>query len=144
MGYQESFLVCKNKNNFEQLCQRLNSAKSQIEDDVTVFSVGKFKKEISLLDCGSIPADTYFVWWGGERHPYQSGINIATDETAKLNLSSNLWHCIFCEYVADLDVMLNGSDLDEKIGVLQENDFLCIFELPENDTIQEEYLKQVK
>ena len=35
-------------------------------------------------------------------------------------------------------------DLDEKIGVLQENDFLCIFELPENDTIQEEYLKQVK
>ena len=34
MGYQESFLVCKDKNNFEQLCQRLNSAKSQIEDDV--------------------------------------------------------------------------------------------------------------
>ena len=144
MGYQESFLICEDKNNFEQLCQRLNSAKSQIEDDVTVFSVGKFKKKISLLDCGSIPADTYFVWWGGERHPYQSGINIATDETAKLNLSSNLWHCIFCEYVADVDVMLNGIDLDEKKGVLQENDFLYIFELPENDIIQEEYLKQVE
>lgn len=144
MGYQESFLVCEDKNNFEQLCQRLNSAKSQIDDDITVFSVGKFKKKISLLDGGSIPVNTHFVWWGGERHPYQSGINIATEETTKLNLSSNLWHCIFCEYVTDLDVMLNGIDLDEKKGVLQENDFLYIFELPENDIIQEEYLKQVE
>ena len=40
--------------------------------------------------------------------------------------------------------MLNGIDLDEKKDVLQENDFLCIFELPENDIIQEEYLKQVE
>ena len=47
MGYQESFLVCEDKKIFEQLCQRLNSAKSQIDDDITVFSVGKFKKKIS-------------------------------------------------------------------------------------------------
>lgn len=144
MGYQESFLVCKNKNDFEQLCSKLNSAKSQIEDYVTVFSVGKFKKKISLSGSGSISANSYFVWWGGERHPYQSGINITTDETTALNLSSNLWRCVFCEYVTNLDVMLNGIDLDEKKGVLQENDFLCIFELPENDIIQEEYLKRIE
>lgn len=62
----------------------------------------------------------------------------------KRDTKNRYLYIIFCEYVADLDVMLNGIDLDEKIGVLQENDFLCIFELPENDTIQEEYLKQVK
>ena len=143
MGYQESFLVCKNRNDFEQLCKKLNSAKAQIEDYVTVFSVGKFKKKIKLLG-GSLSANSYFVWWGGERHPYQSGVNMTTDEKTTFNPLSKSWRCVFCEHVTDLDVLLNGIDLDEKKGVLQKNDFLCIFELPENDIIQEEYLKKVE
>ena len=80
MGYQENILVCSNKQNFNKLCNKLNSNRQGLKDHVDVFAIAKLKSDLNIVNdycreenC-TIPACSYFVWWGGERHPYQSGL----------------------------------------------------------------------
>lgn len=150
MGYQESFLVCYSKEAFDKLCKALNTAKPQTKDYVEVYAIGKLKKTIDLLDPlsfipernGHISKGCYFVWWGGERHPFQSGWKMTKKEMKIFNPRASSWNCIFCEYIADIEDLLFRIDTQKK-GVLQENDITYLFELPDNDVIREEYIKMI-
>ena len=149
MGYQESILVCTNKKNFDKLCRTLNSAKPQLDDYVTVFAIAKLKANLNIVNtfypeanC-TIPNGSYFVWWGGERHPFQSGFRMDKDEKKVFNPQTPIWHCIFCEYIANMDELLDGIDLNDTKGVCQENDTVCLFELPDDDSIKDEYIKAI-
>lgn len=151
MGYQESILVCQNKKDFDKLCKALNNVKPKLEDNVNVYAIGRLKQTIDLLDptvfepkrCGYISAGTYFVWWGGERHPFQSCLARTQDEARILQkLLAAEWDCIFCDYIADIEDLLFGIDTQKK-GLLQENDITYLFELPDNDVIREEYVKMI-
>ena len=80
MGYQESFLFCKTKKDVMNLCRVLNKAQEELDSyGVYAFAVGKYKKplhiSIPFVDSESreFSKKGYFVWWGGERHPIQSG-----------------------------------------------------------------------
>lgn len=146
MGYQESFLFCEDRDTMNKLCKALNTVKPELDDYVTVFAVGKMKKRVGLLDCFTrrchyyLNKDLYFVWWGGERHPYQSG---CYEELLELGAEwpyTGRWYCIFCEYIANMKAILRGIDTSTG-GVLQENDRIRIFGIPRNEDIREEYIQ---
>lgn len=151
MGLQESILTCDNKRNFNKLCKKLNSSKKQLEDWVEVYSIGRFDKDIKLScpytsePMGLIPAGTYFVVWGGERHPFQSGLFRTYEEVKIFNTNDPSWHCIFSEYVfmGNESKLLKNIDF-EKTGVLQSNDYMRFVEIPDGEIIKEEYIKQLE
>lgn len=149
MGYQESLLICESRDIFNQLCRSLNTAKPYLEDNVSVFAIGQLKKRIGLADfftgkCNQyLPKGTYFIWWGGERHPYQSGWY---QELYKIDAGwprVNQWSCVFCDYIANMDAFLRNIDTS-KSGILQENDRIRIFEIPENGIIRQEYTQKIE
>lgn len=150
MGYQESILVCENKKDFRKLCKALNSAQPQLDDYVSIFAIGRLKAELRLINpfcpdsINIVPAGTYFVWWGGERHPFQSGFRMDKDERKIFNPCTSSWNCIFCDYIADIGELLRDIDLNDKKGVCQENATVCLFELPYGDSIRDEYIKEIR
>ena len=148
MGYQESFLFCEDRDTMNKLCNALNTVKPELEDYVTVFAVGKLKRRIGLRDFFTgrcdyyLRKDIYFIWWGGERHPYQSG---CYQELLELKADwpyTGRWYCVFCEYIANMKAFLNGIDTG-KHGVLQENDRIRIFEIPRDENIRQEYIQRI-
>ena len=136
MGYQESMLVCKKKRGFIKLCKKLNSIREDISDFIDVFSIGIVKKDL-LTSNGVIKANSYFVWIGGERHPFQS--------SGTLVFKPNTIHysCICCDNIINLKEELYGLDLKLKKGELQENQFFSLLELPIGNTINEESLQKL-
>ena len=143
MGYQESVFVCENKKNFEKLCSVLNSEKSHLDDYVTVFAIARLKASLHITDSKTIiPPGSYFVWLGGERHPFQSGSPAGWCELNGLHPQTPYWNCISCERIANMDELLCGIDLNED-GIRQENAIVCLFELPEGDSIKDEYIKEI-
>lgn len=151
MGLQESILTCDNKRDFNKLCKKLNSSKKQLEDWVEVHAIGRFNKDMKLScpytseSMGVISAGTYFVWWGGERHPFQSGLFRTYEESKIFNTNDSSWNCIFCEYVfmGNESKLLENIDLEKK-GVIQHNDCMRLFEIPDEEIIKEEYIKQLE
>lgn len=149
MGYQESILVCNSKKNFSKLCKALNTAKSELDDYVSVCAIGKLKSSLRIEDDFfpeenfDIPAGSYFVWWAGERHPFQSGCNMDRDEMKVFMPVTPNWYCVFCEYIANMDELLDGIDLNSKKGVCQENNTVRLFELPNDNSIKDEYIKGI-
>ena len=151
MGYQESILVCYNKKDFKKLCTKLNASKKELEDYVDVFAIGRFKKKIDLSwpfeefePAGFIPAETYFVWWGGERHPFQSGWGLTREDMKIFNPNNPSWECVFCEYVFPHDASGPLTNIDfNKHGVLQQNEYMQLFEIPHGENIKADYIKQL-
>lgn len=149
MGYQESLLICKDRETFNKLCNSLNTVKRELDDYVTVYAIGKLKKRIGLRDYFStrcdeyLPKDTYFVWWGGERHPYQSGWY---QELLALKADwpyVGRWYCVFCDYIANMKAFLGGIDTNKK-GAIQENDRISIFEIPNDEIIRQEFVRAIE
>jgi len=144
MGYQESILVCKNKNHFNKLCEALNAAKPELEEHVSIRAIGKLKSNLHILDafCSQfnykIPADSYFVWWAGECHPFQSGCNMNEDEVKVVSLLTKKRNYVI-EYIADEGKLFDDIDTDKK-GVLQENDTVWLFGLPNDEIIADKYI----
>ncbi len=151
MGYQESILTCYNKRDFKKLCTRLNSSKKHLEDWVEVYAIGRFDKDMKLScpftseSMGVISAGTYFVWWGGERHPFQSGLFRTREEARIFNTNNSSWECVFIEYVFLRDKSGPLENLDfEKKAILQHNDYMRLFEIPDEEIIKEEYIEQLE
>ena len=149
MGYQESILVCDNKKNFNKLCKALNTAKSELDDYVTVCAIGKLKSSLRVEDDFfpdenfEIPDGSYFVWWAGDRHPFQSGCHMDWDEIKVFMPVTSNWYCVFCEDIANMDELLDDIDVNDIKGVCQENDTVRLFELPYDDIIKDEYIKAI-
>ena len=148
MGYQESMLFCSNKEKFNKLCKKLNASKAELDDFVSVYAIGKTKASLTLFnpwspneEFGSIPANSYFVWWGGERHPFQSGCGLSNEEKEVFNVNSPYWYCVFCEYIKQIDELVHNMNLDNANGSLQENKIIRLFELPDGDSIKDEYVQ---
>ena len=148
MGYQESMLVCNTKENFEKLCKKLNASRNKLDDFVTVFAIGKTKTDIPLsapwwgcADFGCIPAESYFVWWGGERHPFQSGQGLLAKEKRIFNPDSPYWRCVFCEYIKEMHEVVCDMDFDNSDGIIQENKMVRLCEVPSDDLIKDEYIQ---
>ena len=148
MGYQESMLVCNTKENFEKLCKKLNASKAELSDFVSVYAIGKTKATLMLSDpwdehsnMGFIPAGSYFVWWGGERHPFQSGRSLTKEEKRMFNPDSPYWRCVFCEYIKEMHEVVCDMDLDNSDGIVQENKMIRLCEIPSDDLIKDEYIQ---
>ncbi len=148
MGYQESMLFCKNKQELKKLCRVLNSAKPKFEDYVDVYAIGKLKKPVGICDLLTgecefyFPEGTCFVWWGGERHPYQSDRCIEEHMNNVFRRGYTYWHCVFCEYIDDMQKFVNDIDQKNK-GNLQENEFISLVELPSEHFIKESYISKL-
>lgn len=148
MGYQESMLFCDNKKELKKLCRVLNSAKSDFENYVNVYAIGKLKESFGfkhpfVKDCHCIfPKGTCFVWWGGERHPYQSGDCIKEHMNNMFSPDYTSWSCFFCEYIGDMHKFTKDIDPKDK-GNLQENEFISIVEVPSEHFIKESYISKL-
>ena len=148
MGYQESIMFCDDKQQLERLCKVLNSAMPEFIDDVTVFAIGQLKKrgKIDIWDKKHyyyIPKGTYFVWWGGERHPFQSGDCIKEHMIDNFGADYTDWLCVFCEYIDNIDKFLENIDQDRKDEV-QENEHISIIELETDKPISEYVIKKLE
>ena len=149
MGYQESLIVCKDKANFDKLCAKLNSSKTQLEDYISVCAVGKVKTKLNVTDyfgyhnC-TISAGSYFVWVAGDRHPFQSGLKITAKEKKVFNPFTSSWKAIFCDEIDEMREALTGIDLDNSKGIRQENDYICICEISDGDLIEDKYLQAIE
>lgn len=147
MGYQESLLFCKDKRSFEKLCRELNAAKPELEELVDVYAIGKLKTRVNVIDplfhqyYGSYRKGTYFVWWGGERHPYQSG-SFRVDQEPVFYPDTECWKCEFCEGL-DPDSLLAGIDTSKE-GIVQENDKVFIIEIHPGEIIRKEYIQAIE
>ena len=148
MGYQESMLFCDNKKELKKLCRVQNSPKPDFEDYVDVYAIGKLKESFGfkhpfVKDCHCIfPKGTCFVWWGGERHPYQSGDCIKEHMNNMFSPDYTSWSCFFCEYIGDMHRFTKDIDLKDK-GNLQENEFISIVEVPSEHFIKESYISKL-
>ncbi len=147
MGYQESIMFCKNKSDLKNLCRVLNYAKSDMEDYVEVYAVGKIKNDEKAYCCfcddyHCIPKNSYFVWWGGERHPYQSGN--ALTEYMLLGFGENYteWYLSYCENIYNINHFLKNIDIENK-GELQENKHLYIIELDSSQPIRKDVIAKL-
>lgn len=145
MGHQESLLVCRNRETFTQFCKALNTAMPEFEDIVSVYAIGKLKKRVGLVDFFTgkcfefLPKGAYFVWWGGERW-YQTECYRELPAIDADWPEPYLWECVFCDYIANMNTFL--ADIDtSKTGELQENERICIFEIPDDENIREEYIQ---
>lgn len=145
MGHQESLLVCRNRETFTQFCKALNTAMPEFEDVVSVYAIGKLKKRVGLVDfftgkcCEFLPKGAYFVWWGGERW-YQRECHLELPAIDADWPDLYQWECVFCDYIANMNTFL--ADIDtSKTGELQENERICIFEIPDDENIREEYIQ---
>jgi len=130
MGYQESLLFCQTKRDLINLCRVLNKAQPVLYEDYDVFPafVGKYKGPLHATFpwteevhwTKSTPG--YYVWWGGERHPIQSGDWLEEFMTEHFGPDYALFYCVFCEYIdeADNEMLLDGIDLKEH-NVVQSN-----------------------
>lgn len=148
MGYQESFLFCKTKKDVTNLCRVLNKAQDELDDyGVYAFAVMKYKKPIYISNFydDSVREHSkkgYCVWWGGERHPIQSGMWLQDYMIENFNVEYATFHCIFCDYIDDMDELL--SDVDQsKIGVIQKTDFVDILCLSGNEKISIDLVKKL-
>lgn len=149
MGYQESLIVCKDKENFEKLCTKLNSSKNQLEEYVRVCAVGKVKTKLNVTDyfgyhsC-TISSGSYFVWVAGDRHPFQSGFKMTAKEKKIFNPFTAYWKAVFCDEIDEMREALTGLDLDNSKGRRQENDYICICEISDGDSIEDKYLQAIE
>ena len=149
MGYQESLLLCSKKEDFVKLCEKLNVAKSDLNDyGVSVFAVGKLKGANSPSPSvktkngsGIGPVDLYFVWWGGERHPFQSGCGLVDEDRAVFDPDLLNFETVFCEDMP-MKKMLSDIDLQNKSGVLQENSLIYLI-VTYGELISDEYIQQL-
>ena len=88
------------------------------------------------------PKGTCFVWWGGERHPFQSDDCLEEHMNNEFAPDYTSWYCVFCEYIDDIHKFL--KDIDQKdIGNLQENEFISIVEVPSEHFIKESYISKL-
>ena len=148
MGYQVSIMFCDDKQQLERLCKVLNSAMPEFVDDVTVFAIGKLKKR-EKVDIWYenryyyIPKGTYFVWWGGERHPFQSGDCIKQHMIDNFGADYTDWYCVFYEYLVNRYEFLEDID-QEKKNQVQENKRVSIIELTHDKPISENVIKKLK
>ena len=150
MGYQESFLFCKTKKDVMNLCRVLNKAQEELDSyGVYAFAVGKYKKPLHITNpfCDAVSREFsqkgYFVWWGGERHPIQSG------DWLYAYISEHFgdgyvpfFQCIFAEYIEEIEEILKGID-QNKHGVIQSNDYVDILNLPEDCLIDLTVIKSL-
>lgn len=148
MGYQESFLFCKTKKDVTNLCRVLNKAQDELDAyGVYPFFVGKYNKPIHINnffndDIHEHSKKGYFVWWGGERHPIQSGDWLYDFMCENFGYDYAAFHCIFVEYVEEVDAML--SDIDQrKTDVIQKNDFSDMVVLKESELIDLNLIKKL-
>lgn len=148
MGYQESMLFCDNKQELKKLCRVLNSAKPEFEDYVGVYAIGKLKKPIGIRDIFKgecefyFPKGTYFVWWGGERYPYQGDNALTEYMHKKFGPNYTSWIPVFCEYIEDIRDFI--KDIDQKnTGVRQENELVSIYELSSGQKIKQDYIMKL-
>lgn len=148
MGYQESLVFCDSKQNFIKLCKKLNSSKGILEEYVNVYAIGKLKEPVGVRnwlteECDYYyPEGTYFVWWGGDRHPYQSGARTPEEKRVFTSTTSS-WQCVFYENLDNLDTLASGLDARKK-GVCQENNRIRLFEIPYGNSIQEDYVEAIE
>jgi len=149
MGYQESIMFCENKQQLERLCRVLNSAKPEFEEWVDVYAIGILKKPADIFDyftgeCEYVfPKGTHFVWWGGDRHPFQSGDCIKEHMIDNFGKNYTNWCCVFCEYIDNIDKFLENIEQDHK-GEVQESEYISIIELESDKPISEDIIKKLE
>jgi len=150
MGYQESIFACRTIENFHKLCEKLNTSKSDLYGFITVCAIGKTKVDLTLSNYltpnkkpNILPANSYFVWVFGERHPFQSGHNLSDEEKETFTPNTSDWECIFCENIVERKNMLFDLDLKNKKGLHQENETVILIDVLNCDYIRDEYLKQL-
>lgn len=144
MGYQESFIFCKNKSDLIKLCKVLNDNFEEMSDFVITNMVCRYKKPIHSAFCEyeSFSKKGYFVYWMGERHPIQSGSWLED----KLNESScnfsEFPFSVYCENIAEVDDMFeNWEKWREDDENSYQNDLVDILLLNPDEKID---LKRVK
>jgi hypothetical protein len=86
----------------------------------------------------------YFVWVAGDRHPFQSGLKITAKEKKVFNPFTSYWKAIFCDEIDEMREALTGLDLDNSKGIRQENDYICICEISDGDSIEDKYLQAIE
>lgn len=134
MGYQESFLFCKTKKDMVNLCRVLNHAHEELDAyGVYPYCVGKYKQPIHFSNffdntVREHSKKGYFVWWGGERHPIQSGDWLYEYMDKHFGYDYAAFHCVFCEYIGEVDDLLNGIN-QEEYSSIQKNDFVDVVNL---------------
>ena len=115
---------------------------------MNVYAIGKLKESFGfkhpfVKDCHCIfPKGTCFIWWGGERHPYQSGDCIKEHMNNMFSPDYTSWSCFFCEYIGDMHRFTKDIDPKDK-GNLQENEFISIVEVPSEHFIKESYISKL-
>jgi hypothetical protein len=142
-------ILCKSKREFEKLCADLNNSKEKLEKrGVYISSVGRTRSNVKLgisyapdIDLGSIPEGMYFVWVCGERHPFQSGINMSPEDKRIFDPQAYACSSVFCDNILNLKELLRGIDFSKK-GILQENGSFALVELREDDPICGEYVRE--
>ena len=151
MGYQESLVVCKTKEDFLMLCDKLNKGKKYLDEYISICSIGRIKEDVHLCDpyapeysFGYIDEGSYFVWLSGERTPFQNGCNLSPKEKKIFDPVSPHWELIFVGYVENLKEKLYGIDLEKTIGVKQENDSFQLIRLPVTEPIKDEFIREIE
>lgn len=152
MGYQESLLFCEDIEALTKLCTLLN--KAALDDSkeglhfigLEVLEVGRLKKTVTVVDpfCGDNQtwlAGSYFVWWGGERHP-QSGDWIWDYMDKHFEPSYCSCWCVFAEYIPPVREMLDGIKADCP-GEIQENEWIRTFHPDERGQINLELIEKL-
>lgn len=149
MGYQESFLFCKTKKDVINLCRVLNKAQEELDSyGVYAFAVGKYKKPLHITNpfCDAVSREFsqkgYFVWWGGERHPIQSGDWLYTYISEQFCDGYAPFSCVFSEYIDEVRDLLKGVD-QHNCSAIQSNSFVDILCLKENEHIDLGLVKQL-
>lgn len=149
MGYQESLLLCNTKKDLKNLCLVLNHAKEELSDFVSPFGVGRFNKVTHMVNpfcpgaVGYTPAGSYFVWWGGERHPIQSGDWLQEYMEEHFSPDYSNFCCVFCEYIKEMSKMI--KDIDQSIeDSIQHNKIVDMFMVGENADIDMSLVEQLE
>ena len=148
MGYQESLLTCKDEHIFKELCYALNTIKPDISgiDGVTVYALGKVKTPVLVSSrkfyegwSFNFEEGTFFVLWGGNRHPCQDQDWLAENLYGRFGISCE---CTYIEYIDDMDAFTDGIKF-EYTGSIQENDSIYYFEIPDKGDITDEYIDYI-
>ena len=144
MGYQESFIFCKNKSDLVKLCKVLNDNFEEMSDFVITNMVCRYKKPIhsAFYEHEAFSKKGYFAYWVGERHLIQSGSWLED----KLNESSYNFteppFSVYCENIAEVDDMFeNWEKWREEDENSYQNDLVDILLLNPDEKID---LKRVK